>query len=239
MRSHDRRTENAGPQRRRAGPRPRSRAGGDVSHGRGDRRAALVGLAGRPGGHQPAGDPAHVRGVPVQRPPGPHDAQLLAAGRPGPQRLRDRVLHALAQALRTGAPGGEELRVVWADGSEHHHAVRWRVTTDEAGRRTLVGIVRDVGHEHHALEQTRFLAEVSAAVDRSLDLDRTLEAVSDLCVRRIADWCLVDVPDPVEGIRNVAVSHADPGKVALAQAMRLRYPPDPSGTSVVDEMMST
>jgi PAS domain S-box-containing protein len=152
---------------------------------------------------------------------------------------RERVQDAIAQALRTGAPGGEELRVVWADGSEHHHAVRWRVTTDEAGRRTLVGIVRDAEHEHHALEQTRFLAEVSAAVDRSLDLDRTLEAVSDLCVRRIADWCLVDVPDPVEGIRNVAVSHADPGKVALAQAMRLRYPPDPSGAAGAAQVMRT
>jgi PAS domain S-box-containing protein len=152
---------------------------------------------------------------------------------------RERLQAAIADTVRTGAPGAEELRVVWADGSEHRHAARWRLRVGADGRRMLVGIVRDVGSEHHALQQTRFLAEVSAAVDRSLDLERTLEAVAELCVRRFADWCLVDVPDPVEGIRNVAVAHKDPGKVALAQTLRGRYPPDPQAPVGAPHVMRT
>jgi serine phosphatase RsbU (regulator of sigma subunit) len=40
----------------------------------------------------------------------------------------------------------------------------------------------------------------------------------------VSDWCTVDLADDGE-IRNVAVAHADPAKVQLAQEMRERYPP--------------
>ena len=73
----------------------------------------------------------------------------------------------------------------------------------------------------------RFLADVSAALDVSLDMERTLAAVADLCVRDLADWCSIDMADDDRGLRNVAVAHVDPAKVELAHRMRERYPPDP------------
>jgi PAS domain S-box-containing protein len=152
---------------------------------------------------------------------------------------RERLQDAVAETLRDGAPGGQQVRIVWSDGSEHHHDAQWRMAMDDAGRRTLIGIVRDIGREHAALEQTFFLSEVSAALDRSLDLDRTLEAVADLCVLQIADMCSVDVPDPTEGIRNVAVAHADPGKVALAQALLGYYPAEPDAEIGTARVMRT
>ncbi|MEY2532420.1 MAG: hypothetical protein QOF29_330, partial [bacterium] len=76
-----------------------------------------------------------------------------------------------------------------------------------------------------ALENTRFLADVSAVLDASLDYDRTLRSVADLAVRRIADWCSIDMVDTERRLRNVAVAHVDPGKVALAQELQRRYPP--------------
>src|SRR3954447_11965629 len=87
-----------------------------------------------------------------------------------------------------------------------------------------------------ALERTQFLADVSALLDASLDYDETLAAVADLAVRRIADWCSIDMVDAEGGLRNVAVAHVEPEKVALARELQQRYPPDldaPTGSANV------
>src|SRR3954452_2046472 len=86
------------------------------------------------------------------------------------------------------------------------------------------------------LERTQFLADISAVLDASLDYDETLRAVADLAVRRIADWCSIDMIDPEGGLRNVAVAHVDPEKVAMARELQQRYPPDlaaPTGAANV------
>ena len=52
----------------------------------------------------------------------------------------------------------------------------------------------------------------------------------------IADWCSVELLDADGEIRNVAVAHADPAKIALAAELRTRFPPrrdDPSGVAHV------
>src|SRR3954447_2556373 len=88
----------------------------------------------------------------------------------------------------------------------------------------------------HELERTQFLADVSALLDASLDYDETLGAVADLAVRRIADWCSIDMVDEERGLRNVAVAHVEPEKVALARDLQQRYPPDldaPTGSANV------
>jgi PAS domain S-box-containing protein len=90
-----------------------------------------------------------------------------------------------------------------------------------------------------ALDQTRFLADVSATLDASLELDRTLAQVADLCVRRIADWCSIDMADPDAVLRNVAVAHVDAAKVALAHELRARYPPAPNGPSGAPNVIRT
>jgi PAS domain S-box-containing protein len=90
-----------------------------------------------------------------------------------------------------------------------------RVQADDARERTLA--------------RTRFLADVSAALDASLDYGETLRAVADLVVRRIADWCSIDMvttgADGAPALENVAVAHVDPAKVALARDLQRRYPP--------------
>jgi PAS domain S-box-containing protein len=86
------------------------------------------------------------------------------------------------------------------------------------------------------LERTHFLADVSALLDASLDYDQTLSAVADLAVRRIADWCSIDMIDEERGLHNVAVAHIEPEKVALARDLQARYPPDldaPTGSANV------
>jgi PAS domain S-box-containing protein len=139
----------------------------------------------------------------------------------------------LEAAVATTSPEGEtsqhEVRVTWPDGAVHWYDSRWRLTYDDEGRGTIVGIARLIDAEHAALQQSRLLADISTALDASLDMDRTLEAVADLCVRTIADWCVIDLADPGRGLRNVAVAHVDPARAALARKMRERYPPERDG----------
>jgi hypothetical protein len=140
----------------------------------------------------------------------------------------------LQDAVAATAPDGEtsqhEVRVIWPDGAVHWYDSRWRLVVDEDGRGTIVGIARLVDAEHTALQQSRLLADISAALDASLDMDATLEAVADLCVRTIADWCVIDLCDAeLGGLRNVAVAHVDPARASLARKMRERYPPERDG----------
>ena len=128
-----------------------------------------------------------------------------------------------------GATCRAEFRMRLPDGTTHWYDSRWRIIHDDESAATLVGIARLVDAERAAMKQMRLLADVSAALDASLDMDRTLAAVADLCVHNIADWCTIDMADSAHGLRNVAVAHADPAKVALARKMRDRYPPTLDG----------
>lgn len=81
-----------------------------------------------------------------------------------------------------------------------------------------------------AQERLAFLADASAALTESLDSRATLEKVAFLAVPRLADWCSVEVHlDPAAPERVVA--HVDPAKVALAEELNRRYPPDPDAAT--------
>jgi PAS domain S-box-containing protein len=146
---------------------------------------------------------------------------------------------AIAATRDDGATSTRDLRVIWPDGATHWIDARWRLVPDAHGGATIVGIARQIDAERAALRRVRFLADVSAALDASLDLDRTLAAVADLCVRDLADWCSIDMADAEHGLRNVAVAHVEPDKVQLAHRMRERYPPDPISTTGAGEVIRT
>ena len=92
---------------------------------------------------------------------------------------------------------------------------------------TIVGIARQIDAERAALARVRFLADVSAALDASLEMERTLATVAELCVRDLADWCSIDWPTPT-GAAQCRGRARRPRQVELAHRMRERYPPDPN-----------
>ncbi len=132
---------------------------------------------------------------------------------------------AVLATAHDGTPGTRQLRVAWPDGSTHWLEARWRLVPEAHGGPTVVGIARLVDEERAALGRVRFLADVSAALDASLDPERTLTAVADLCVRDLADWCSIDLVSADDELRNVAVAHVDAVQAELAQRVRDRYPP--------------
>lgn len=76
--------------------------------------------------------------------------------------------------------------------------------------------------------RARLLAEAARLLASSLDIDETIRRLAGLAVPGIADWCVVELLDESGQLRPVAITHADPARVALAAELRRRYPPDPT-----------
>ena len=77
-----------------------------------------------------------------------------------------------------------------------------------------------------AESRAAFLAEASAVLASSLDYRTTLASVARLIVPRIADGCAVDMLDGEGRLRRLTTSHSDPSRVASAEEVARRYPPD-------------
>src|SRR6266511_514272 len=138
-----------------------------------------------------------------------------------------RMLERWQQALDTGKPYENELRLRRADSSYRWHLTRAVPMTNR--RREVVkwfGSNTDIDDQKRAEEAQRFLVDAGAALGGSLDYRSTLAAVAKLAVPRIADWARVDI---LEGgkLRTIAVEHVDPRKVELALELGRRYPEDP------------
>ena len=87
-----------------------------------------------------------------------------------------------------------------------------------------------VAAERASEANSKFLAEASATLASSLDYEATLAAVARFAVPQFADWCSVDVSDEDGQLKRLAVAHVDPGKVAWAREIQELYPPDPTAT---------
>lgn len=146
---------------------------------------------------------------------------------------RDAALATARTALRDGRLRVEH-RVLLADGS-----VRWvggtgRVVHDVQGAPVaVVGVASDITDRKVAEQRLAFLARAGELLGSSLDLDVTLQQLCDLAVEQLADWCSVDLVEPLhpDGVRQVAVAHRDPDKVAYARALRSRFGVDRSATT--------
>ncbi|HYW06030.1 MAG TPA: ATP-binding protein [Longimicrobium sp.] len=70
-----------------------------------------------------------------------------------------------------------------------------------------------------------FVAETSACLADSLDLETTLATAASLALPFFGSWCMVDVIEEDDGIRRVAVIHPDPEKQLLARSFYDAHPP--------------
>jgi PAS domain S-box-containing protein len=96
---------------------------------------------------------------------------------------------------------------------------------DDQGTVFAVNVIEDVTEAKESELRQRFLARAGQLLASSLDYQETLRRVAELAVPWLADWCAVDLPDG-GSIRQVALAHSDPTKVAIAADLRRRRPPD-------------
>ncbi len=84
-------------------------------------------------------------------------------------------------------------------------------------------------------ERERFLADASTLLATPLEPRIALSSLARMAVPGLADWCSVSLATD-NGIEMVAVTHADPGREALARDVARRFPAsdaDPSGVGAV------
>jgi signal transduction histidine kinase/CheY-like chemotaxis protein len=84
-------------------------------------------------------------------------------------------------------------------------------------------------------QRHRLSAEISTALDQSLDFEQKLRALSQLFVPTLADWALIVMME--NGVpRYVAITHRDPKKIELARQQAETHPIDleaPHGLGLV------
>ena len=111
--------------------------------------------------------------------------------------------------------------------------IKARPVLDEDGKpRLAINLIEDITELKEGEEAQRFLAEASRVLAGSLDYGQTLKTAAQLAVPEIADWCGIDLLGDNGDVHQVAVAHADPEKVALAERLRREFPADPEASAV-------
>ena len=105
--------------------------------------------------------------------------------------------------------------------------------------RYFISVTEDITERKRIEEAQRFLAQVGATLSSSLDYPTTLASVANLAVPHLADWCVIDVLEEDGSLDRLAMTHQNPDKVALAQELEERYPPDPDAPRGVAQVLRT
>ncbi len=74
--------------------------------------------------------------------------------------------------------------------------------------------------------QATFLAEASRLLADSLDYESTLGTVAGMALPYLGSWCFVDIVEPGDRMRRLAVVHPDPDRQALARRLESGWPPE-------------
>jgi PAS domain S-box-containing protein len=133
------------------------------------------------------------------------------------------------RALRGEQPPPTLLRVrERSSGREWWSLVRATAVLGSDGRPELaINIFHDVTAQRRHEQQTKWLADATAALGLSLDREKTLSKLASALVPGLGDWCSIHLLDGGE-LQNLAVAHIDPTKVAAARLYREKYPSAPN-----------
>ena len=118
-------------------------------------------------------------------------------------------------------PAGYELRFRRRD-ERRFDALVLISPFEQAGRAPgFLASVYDITERKTAERTARFLAEAGEILNRSLDYEETMRAITTLVVPRFADWCFVDLIEPDGGFRRIAVAHpGGPANESIAERLR-------------------
>ncbi len=114
-----------------------------------------------------------------------------------------------------------------------------RARSFEAERRALAAERRANESLQRQRERLAVLARAGETLSSSLDSRRSLAELTRLVVPELADWCAIDELGPDGQIRRIAIAHRDPAKVALAEQLAAKYPPDPNAGQGVAAVLRT
>ncbi len=94
---------------------------------------------------------------------------------------------------------------------------------EAGGDRIYTSVLRDVTQDQRYQTEQEFLSETGRELTASLDYAETLRTVANLVVRRLADFCVIDIRDESGRLRRLATAARDPKDEPLAERLR-RFP---------------
>lgn len=91
--------------------------------------------------------------------------------------------------------------------------------------------------------RSALLVDISTTLASLLNHTDTLKRVADRVVPFFADWCAIDLLQPIQdagqGIERVAIAHCDPAKVELGWQIQQRYPQPLNAATGVAKILRT
>lgn len=109
----------------------------------------------------------------------------------------------------------------------------------DSGETAAVNVFQDVTEDVRGRRALTFLVEAGDLLSQSLDLDTALASLARLAVPGICDWCSIDLLRDDGSVENVAVTHVDPDKVALARDLQQKFPFDASAETGLAQVLRT
>jgi PAS domain S-box-containing protein len=103
----------------------------------------------------------------------------------------------------------------------------------------LVGvslIARDVTLRKRAADAQRFLAQASAALETSLDPQRTLQTIAELAVPLLGELCILDMPRSDGRLGDSVAAATIAGVAERLVEIRRRWPLEPDGSHPVSRV---
>lgn len=121
----------------------------------------------------------------------------------------------------------DEWRIKNRHGVYRWHLVRTVPSVNPEGKVTgWFGTSTDIDDQRRAREYDRLLADTSAVFAESLDVEKRLQALADVIVKHLADWCSIDLVGSGNTPRRAAVAHPDPQHLRLVEELFRDYPTD-------------
>lgn len=96
----------------------------------------------------------------------------------------------------------------------------------------MMGTAMDITERKENEHNLRLTQKAGATLSKSLDLQKTLDSISELVVPSLADWCVIDLVSDDGMIDRVSVHHSDAEKKRLANLLK-HYSPKPNSTNPV------
>ncbi|MCP3168667.1 sensor histidine kinase [Myxococcus qinghaiensis] len=141
--------------------------------------------------------------------------------------------------LQLRAPRVQEELIPHEDGMHTHITQKFPLMDASGVPYAVCGISTDISERKRMEEAQRFLAEASRELGTSLDYETTLQHVAELAVPRLADVCVVFIPEEGAGLRPVAVAAHQPGQVEDVRELLAAHPLLPDATRGPVAVMAT
>ena len=153
---------------------------------------------------------------------------------------REKAAAIAAEHFLRGEKGINRFRWVAKDGSSVWVESQSMVIRDEEGKSIgMRGVTMDITERKKKADAERFLFEAGLALSSSLDYETTLATVANLAVQHFADWCTVDMLGNDDQLQRLALAHINSEKVAWAEEMHAKYPPDPEAPVGIYNVLRT